>query len=214
MSSYIQQRNPGRMVAGFGLIVLLHVGAAIVVVDALSKQNVDKLRQPLETKILDDVKPPPPPDLPPPPPPPPQQAPPPVFIPPPEIVINTPAPPPPVQVAVVAPPPAPVPVARPAPAAPPPVVEDTSVSAHAIGGPAQVYPKRMLESGREGSVDLTCDVDVDGSTSNCEVVTSTNSAFADSALDYVKHAKYRPATHNGAPVKETHHRFTITYKLN
>jgi protein TonB len=203
------------MALGFGLIVLLHVGAAIVVIDSLSRQSIDKLKQPLETKILEDVKPPPPPDLPPPPPPPPQLAPPPVFIPPPEIVINTPAPPPPVQVAVVAPPPAPVAVARPAPAAPPPPsIPDQNVSARPISGPPLVYPKRMQDSGREGSVDVECDVDADGKTSNCAVVTTTGgSAFADAAMEYVQHSKYSPEIAHGVAVK-VRHKWAITFKLN
>jgi protein TonB len=212
--SYAQQRNSGRLAIGFGLVLLLHIGAVYLVVSGLGKQIVEKIRQPLETKILDD-KPPPPPDLPPPPPPPPPTAPPPVFIPPPEIVITAPTPPPPVQAAVVVPPPAPAPVTRPAPVAPPPPdIPDRNVSAKPIAGPPLQYPKRMQDSGREGSVDVECDVDTDGRTSNCSVVnTSGGSAFADAAMAYVQASKYSPEIQHGVAVK-VRHKWVITFKLN
>jgi protein TonB len=139
-----------------------------------------------------------------------------VFIPPPEIVINTPAPPPPVQVAVVAPPPAPAPVSRPAapPAPAPAAIPDQNVSARPISGPPLNYPKRMQDSGREGVVEVECDVDTDGKTSNCAVVNATGgSAFSDAAMDYVQHSKYSPEIAHGVAVK-VRHKWAITFKLN
>jgi protein TonB len=210
MSSYAQQRSPGRQAIGFTLVILLHAFIGYALVSGLGKQMIEVIKQPIETKIIEETKPPPP-DLPPPPPPPPQQAPPPPFIPPPEIVINAPAPPPPVVAAVTAPPPAPAPVTHPAPA---PEVPDRSVSAKPISGAPPHYPERMMQSGREGSVDVECDVDTDGKTSNCAVVSSTGgSAFADSAMEYVQRSRYSPAISHGVAVKERH-KWTITFKLN
>jgi periplasmic protein TonB len=207
--SYAQQKSPGRQAVGFGLVVLLHVALGYALISGLGKQMIEVIKQPIETKIIEEVKPPPP-DLPPPPPPPPQQAPPPPFIPPPEIVINTPAPPPPVVAAVTAPPAAPAPV-RPTVA---PEIPDRSVSLRPIAGPPLVYPARMQQSGREGSVDVECDVDTEGHTSNCAVINSSGgSAFSDAAMEYVQHAKYAPEILHGVAVK-VRHKWTITFKLN
>src|SRR5579859_5743325 len=187
--SYAQQKSPGRQALGFTLVVLLHVAIAYALISGLGKQMIEVIKQPIETKIIEEVKPPPP-DLPPPPPPPPTQAPPPPFIPPPEIVINTPPPPAVVQQATVVAPPAAPPVSH--TEAPAPAVQDTSASAKPIAGKPLVYPARMQQSGREGSVDVACDVDTDGATSNCEVLSSSGgSAFVDAALEYVKQAKYK-----------------------
>jgi protein TonB len=72
----------------------------------------------------------------------------------------------------------------------------------------------MLDQGREGHVDVTCDVDVDGSTSNCSVTNVTGGqAFADSALEYVKSARYKPRILNGVAVREPHHTFSIGFTL-
>jgi protein TonB len=210
ISTYAQRRNPGRTASGIAVAVTIQALAIYGLVVGLNVEKVEKQKQDVETKIIDEVKPPPP-DLPPPPPPPPTQAPPPPFIPLPDIIVNAPPPPPVVQQAVVAPPAAPV--VRPPSAAP--AVPDSGASAKPIAGPPLQYPKRMLDAGREGSVDVACDVDTDGTTSNCEVLNSAGgSAFSDAAMEYVKHAKYKPAIHNGQPVKEPKHRWTITFKLN
>jgi protein TonB len=209
--NYAQQKSPGRQAVGFGLVVLLHVAIAYALISGLGKQMIEVIKQPIETKIIEETKPPPP-DLPPPPPPPPQQAPPPPFIPPPEIVINTPAPPPPVTAAVTAPPAAAAPVRPTAP--PAPEIPDRNVSERPISAPPLVYPPRMQQSGREGSVDVECDVDTEGKTSNCAVVNSSGgSAFADAAMEYVTKAKYSPKIEHGVAVK-ARHKWTITFKLN
>jgi periplasmic protein TonB len=212
MRSYAQQKSPGRQAMGVGIVVLLHVAIAYFVITALGVQLITKARQDVDTKIIEEVKPPPP-DLPPPPPPPPTAAPPPPFIPPPEIVINAPPPPPVVQQATVVAPPAAPPVQH-TEAPPAPAVPDRNVSAKPIAGPPLVYPARMVQSGREGSVDVECDVDTEGKTSNCSVISSTGgSAFSDAAMEYVTRAKYAPEIQHGVPVK-VRHKWTITFKLN
>lgn len=209
MSYYAQQKSPGRQALGITIVVLLHLAIAYGLLTGLGIVNITKPRSDVETKVIEEVKPPPPDDAPPPPPPP--TAPPPPFIPPPEIVINTPAPQQVIQnVVAVAPPPRPV--APTAPAAP--AVPDSDVSERPISGAKPVFPARMLQSGREGSVDIECDVGTDGKTSNCTVVSSTGgSAFADAAMESVQHATYKPAIHNGVPEKRRH-KWTIAFKLN
>jgi protein TonB len=207
-----QQKSPGRQLVGFAVVVLLHVGLIYALVTGLATNVVEVIKAPIETKIIEEVKPPPP-DVPPPPPPPKLAAPPPPYIPPPEIQIAQPPPPTPVAtVATVAPP---APQAPPVQRAPPaPAVPDSEVSARPISGGTPKYPPRMLDQGREGHVDVTCDVDTDGSTSNCTVTSVTGGqAFADAALEFVKTARYKPRILNGVPVKEPHHKFSIGFTL-
>jgi protein TonB len=71
----------------------------------------------------------------------------------------------------------------------------------------------MEEEQREGSARVSCDVDTNGSTSNCRVDSVTGgSAFASAALAYVKRARYAPRTHNGVPVAASH-QWNIKFKL-
>jgi periplasmic protein TonB len=116
-----QQRNPGRHVVGIGIVLGLHLLLGWALITGLAQRMVEVIKAPIETKIIDEVKPPPPPppeNLPPPPkfaPPPPS------FVPPPEVNVNPPpTPAPTITTTQVAPPPAPVAIAPPpAPAAPP-----------------------------------------------------------------------------------------------
>jgi protein TonB len=207
-----QQKSPARQALGFVVVVLLHVGLIYALVTGLGTNIVEVIKAPIETKIIEEVKPPPP-DVPPPPPPPKLAAPPPPYIPPPEIQIAQPPPPTPVATVAAVAPPAPQapPVQR---AAPAPAIPDSEVGARAINNVKLVYPPRMLDQGREGRVDVTCDVDADGATSNCVVGNvAGGQVFADAALAYVKAARYKPAIKNGVPVAEPHHTFNIIFKL-
>ena len=86
-----QQRSPGRHLIGFGIVVALHVLLGWALVTGLAQRMIEVIKAPIETKIIEEVKPPEPPppeNLPPPPkfaPPPPS------FVPPPEVNV---APPP------------------------------------------------------------------------------------------------------------------------
>jgi protein TonB len=207
--NFAQQRNPTRQFTGFAIVMVVHALLVYALVTGLAQSAIEVLKGPLEAKIIQEVKPPPP-DAPPPPPP--ELAPPPPpFIPPPEVNIQAPVTPTNAIQAVTSV----VPVAPPAPPAPKPAVVDTAVSARAIDNSLPVYPKRMQDSGREGSVDVECTIDTDGSTSNCTLIeVKGGDAFGESAITWVKTHKYRPATHNGAPVKEEHHRFHIPFTLH
>src|SRR5580658_2050202 len=130
-----------------------------------------------------------------------------------KIIEDVKPPPPPVAVAVVAPPPAPA-VVRPT-APPPPAIPDHDAGEHPISAPPFVYPKRMQDAGREGKVELECDVDIDGKTSNCTVINTVGgAAFSDAALDWVSKAKYSPRIEHGVPVKAVHHKLVVNFKLN
>ena len=82
------ERSPGKNLSGLTLVVILHLAIGYALVTGLARKVVEVIKAPLETKIIEEVKPPPP-DVPPPPPPK-MAAPPPPFIPPPEINIQVP----------------------------------------------------------------------------------------------------------------------------
>ena len=85
-----QQRQPGKHAIGIGNVLALHPVLGWALVNGLAQRLVEVIKSPLETKIIEEVKPPPPPppeNLPPPPkfaPPPPS------FVPPPEVNVNPP----------------------------------------------------------------------------------------------------------------------------
>ncbi|WP_218062253.1 energy transducer TonB, partial [Endobacter medicaginis] len=109
-------------------------------------------------------------------------------------------------------PPTPGPIAT-HPAPPGPAVPDHDVGERPLNGGQPEYPEEMQDQGREGSVNVTCDVDTTGKTSNCQVTsTQGGSAFARSAMDFVSTRRYTPRVHNGVPV-ESRHTFHITYRL-
>ena len=65
-----QQRNPAKHSIGFGIVILLHVVVGWALLNGLARKVVEVIKAPIETKIIEEVKPPPPPppeNLPPPP---------------------------------------------------------------------------------------------------------------------------------------------------
>jgi protein TonB len=164
-----QQRNPGKHAVGIGIVIVMHLLLGWAMVSGLARKVVEVIAAPIETKIIEEVKPPPPPpeNLPPPPkfaPPPPS------FVPPPEVVVNPPpVPQPTITTTPVAPPPAPVTIAPPpapqAPPAPPVAV------ARPTARPAQInisscakpeYPSAALRASAEGVTRIRFSVDAQG----------------------------------------------------
>ncbi len=120
--NFAERQDPGRRLLGIGVVVAVHVIVVWALLTGLGKKVIEVIRAPIETKVIEEVKPPPPPPEVLLPPPPKLEAPPPPFIPPPEIQIATPPPPAPTITATTpTPPPAPVQMAPvPAPVAPAP----------------------------------------------------------------------------------------------
>lgn len=190
-----QQRNPGKHAAGIAGVLGLHVLMGWALVSGLAQRMVEVIKAPIETKLIEEVKPPPPPppdNLPPPPkfvPPPPS------FIPPPEVVVNAPpAPAPTITTTTVAPPPAPVRVAPPPvaapPAPPPPPPPPPRVAAKpAIGNVAACapksddYPPAAVRAEATGTTRIRFTVDALGKLAGSEIVKSAGSSREHRLLD-------------------------------
>jgi protein TonB len=192
-----QQRKPGKHVVGFGVVLALHLLLAWAMVTGMAQRMVEVIKGPIETKIIEEVKPPPPPppeNLPPPPkfaPPPPS------FVPPPEVNVNpppTPAPtitttqvaPPPVAV-TVAPAPPPAPAAPPAPPAPPPVARVaprpiiTDFKGCAPG--REDYPAAAIRAEATGTTRVQVNIDASGKITSVDVLKSAGPTREHKMLD-------------------------------
>jgi periplasmic protein TonB len=223
------QRNPGKHVVGFGIVVVLHALLAWALVSGLAHRVVEVITSPIETKIIEEVKP-----LPPPPPenlpPPPQFAPPPPsFIPPPEVqVAPPPTPAPTITTTQVPPPPAPVRIAPPAPpvaAAPGPAAPAPAPRPRVAARPAIAnvqacapsgadYPPAANRAGATGTTRIRFTVGADGSLTSAEVVSSAGRTREHRLLDRVAQTKlsecnFTPGVdENGRPVGGT---FEVDY---
>ena len=83
-----RENEPGKKFVGLGVVLGLHVLLVIGLILGGKQKFLNVIQQPLETKIVEEVKPPPPPPDTPPPPPPKLLTPPPPFIPPPEVQVQ------------------------------------------------------------------------------------------------------------------------------
>ena len=201
--SYAQrQRNPARHVLGIVCVILLHVVLIYALVTGLARKVVEVIRQPIEAKIIQEVKPPPP-DTPPPPPPPKLVAPPPPFIPPPEVQIQTPPQQTPIAVATTkpvesAPMPAPAPTPAPAPVHQAVVVAPVIDAKHSCVPPDYPASARRLEY--DGTVVLRFLIDTDGRVVDSKVQTSSGHDELDTAArDALSRCRFKPGTVDGNP---------------
>ena len=216
-----QQRNPGKHVVGFTVVLAFHLVLGWAILNGLAQRLVEVIKSPLETKIIEEVKPPPPPppeNLPPPPkfaPPPPS------FVPPPEVNVNQPpTPAPTITTTTVAPPPTPVvvrPQAPPAPPAPPAPAARTEpkLDFNVCDKPEYNAPARRSEA--QGSVTVLYTMDTNGSISNAVVEKSAGPTREHKMLDRltieaVTACKGKPGTLDGKPEKLTS-RVVYVWKL-
>jgi len=201
-----RQPRPGR-VAGLGVVVLLHLLLGWALVNGLARRVVEVLKQPLETRIIEEVKPPPPPPeaLPPPPK---LQAPPPsrVYLNPGSLpgLINT---PPVIAVTTVAPPPAQVSQAPAGPA--------SAAPAQPVRVPPQVnfnrdcarpeYPAAAARAEATGASVIAAFVDLNGRVTQARVERSSGSTREHKLLDRAAleaiagSCKFKPGTVDGKP---------------
>ena len=199
--------------AGIGIVALLHVLLGYALVSGLARQVVQVIKAPLETHLLDEVKPPPPPE-PPPPAPPQKVAPPPAFVPPAEVT-----PPPQVQptisASVAEPPPAPVAItpaapvveAPPAPPSPPRAAVPARLEVASCEKPD--YPAAALRAEATGVTKIRFAVDAQGHVVSAELdgasgATREHRLLDRSAIEALSRCRFKPGTDEaGRPVGST-----------
>jgi periplasmic protein TonB len=202
--------------AGFVVVVLLHVILGYALVNGLARKIVEVIKAPIETKIIDEVKPPPPPppeNLPPPPkfaPPPPS------YAPPPEVQIANPIAAPAISVQSVAPPaapvtlaPAPAPTAAPAPAAPAPVRQAVAAKIDVSTCEKPEYPSAAARAEATGTTKIRFVVDASGVVSKADVERSAGASrehrlLDRTAVDALSKCRFKPGTdEHGKPIGGT-----------
>jgi protein TonB len=205
--NYAERTESGRRMTGLIFVLLLHVVVIYALVHGLARKIVDVVRNPLETKIVEEVKPPP--DKPPPPPPPKLAQPPPPFIPPPEVNIQAPQTAPTITAVTTVRPPEPVPppaapvAAPPAPPAPPPRVP-VRVGAVVLASHCEkpIYPAASIRANETGVVLLNFLIDLDGRVLESKIERSSGSRRLDEAARQgLSLCKFKPATVDGKPEK-------------
>ena len=211
------QRNPGKHLSGFAIVVVLHVILGYALVAGLGRKIVEVIKAPIETKIIEEVKPPPPPPPENLPPPPPKMAPPPPsFVPPPEVQIANPPPapaitvtreaPPPAPPVALAPPPAPVPP-PPAPPAPPRQAVAAQINVNACEKPE--YPAAAARAEATGITKIRFTVDAAGKVSKADIERSSGSSrehrlLDRAAVEALSKCPFKPGTdETGKPVGAT-----------
>jgi periplasmic protein TonB len=198
--------QPQKHALGITMVIALHAIVIYALVTGLGKKIVDVIKQPIETKVIEEVKlPPPPPErlLPPPPK---LEAPPPPFIPPPEVQIAT---PPPTQNVISSttstPPPSTDirPMAPPVQAAPPAPPRPAQVSASvvcsnfvtAMGDAA--FPREARRAGLEkGEVLVQFTLAANGEIKDMKAVRATHQIFARAAMGIVSEFKCQGQGHD------------------
>jgi periplasmic protein TonB len=199
--SFVQPKTnaTGRTVA-IGIAILFQVALVYALASGLGHKIVAAISQPLETKLIEEVKPPPPPakviELPPPP----KFKPPPAYVPPPEV--NVPAPPPtqPTITATVAampplvadtPPAPPAPPALPAPApAPAAVAASVACSNYAQVMSDAGFPREATRLGLdEGRALIQFTLGPNGEVKDVKVVNASHPIFAKGAMRIVSEYK-------------------------
>jgi len=203
-----QQKDPKKSSIGFLVVVLLHVGLGYLFVTGLGHSAIEVLKQPLETKLIEEVKPP---DAPPPPPPPKLAPPPPPFIPMPDIQVRTaPSPNAISQITNQKPAEPPPPAAPPAPHVPQvvPAVIDAAKNCRRPEYPA--VSRRMEE---QGTTILTFLVGVDGKVVESRVESSSGHPRLDEAAkSAMEQCQFKPGSVDGKP-EQTWARVKWTWTL-
>jgi protein TonB len=204
--SYPESKPVGPRLAGLVFVGLLHVALIYALMQGLARKIVEVVRNPLEVKIVETVKPPP--EQPPPLPTPKLAAPPPPYIPPPEVRVQVPQPQAPISVVT------PVKPAEPAPAAPGPAApaqgQGVASKPHVpVRVPAVVdsracqkprYPLASQRLNESGEVLLSFLIDLDGRVLDSKVKQSSGFPRLDEAArNGLALCRFKPATVDGKP---------------
>jgi protein TonB len=203
------QRSPGKHPVGLIVVIVMHVVLGYALVSGLARRVVEVALKPVETKIIEEVKPPPPPPPENLPPPPKNLPPPPAFVPPPEVqVAQQPTNAPTITTTNVAPPPQEVRIA-PAPPAPAPPAPPRAAARPAIGNVqscAPSYPAAATRAEATGTTRVRFTVDASGKLDKAEVVKSAGPSrehrlLDRTAVDALSACAFKPGVdENGKPV--------------
>ena len=194
--SYAHPRTSSRRLTGVAITVVLHIALIYALIHGLARKIVEIVTPPLETKIIEEIKPPA--DKPPPPPPKLVQPPPP-FIPPPEVNIQMPMQQAPTITAVApTPPPAPAPFVP----APPRQAVATAPVVNAASCDKPEYPPAARRANETGTVLLNFLIDVNGKVIDSKIERSSGSRRLDEAARAgLELCNVRPATADGKPLR-------------
>ena len=186
-----QQRSWGKHAPSILAVIAMHILIGWALVSGLARKVVEVIKQPIETKIIEEIKKPPP-DLPPPPPPPKMAAPPPPFIPPPEINIQIPqvTPPPTITTqSTTPPPPGPPPVYQPQVAPPQPAVRREYKASYRVD---PVFPRQAQRDGISGNVIAHVYVAPTGGVTDVKIIRSSNRIFDREVIRALSQWKFNP----------------------
>ena len=183
-----QQRQPGKHLTGITVVIILHAIVVYALVTGLARKAIDVIKQPMTTKVIEEVKKPPPPDTPPPPPPKLVQIIP-TFVPPPEVQISSPV----VQAVISNPTPIAPPVyapPKPVVAAPPapPAVGTACPNSQQIRTEIK-YPAAARKDGIQGDVLVEFTVATNGEIKDVDVKSSSNRVFNSVSVNAVRQFK-------------------------
>jgi protein TonB len=184
------QRNPGKHPVGLIVVVVLHVVRGWALVNGLGKRIVDVVMKPVDTKLIEEVKPPPPPPPENLPPPPKNLPPPPAFVPPPEVSIAPqPNQAPTISTTNVAPPPQEVRISAAAPAVQAPVTpraaRGASLGDAACAPKPEDYPAAATRADATGTTTIRFTIDGTGKIVKSEVVKPSGPTREHRMLDRV-----------------------------
>lgn len=184
-----EQRSPGKHLVGIVVVIILHVALGYALMNGLATKVMNVIKQPLETKIIEEVKKPPPPDTPPPPPPKMVQMLP-TFVPPPEVMVQAPVTPPVIATRTAVAPPVYAPPAPPAPVAvaAPPSVGIACPNSQEIRTNIK-YPPQARKDGLQGEVLIEMTIAANGEVKDVDVKSSTNRAFNSVSINASKQFK-------------------------
>ena len=181
-----RERNPARHLPSITMVVILHLVLGYALVTGLARKVVEVLKQPIETKIIEELKKPPP-DVPPPPPPK-MALPPPPFIPAPEINIQAPSQSAPTITVAPAPTPPPPVAVVPQPVAQPPIRKEYKASYRVD----PQFPRQAISQGLSGRVIAWVHVAPSGAVTNVEIKQSSNRVFDREVVRALSQWKFNP----------------------
>jgi periplasmic protein TonB len=183
-----RERNPVKHLPSIAMVVVLHIVIGYALINGLARRVVEVLKQPIETKIIEEIKKPPP-DVPPPPPPK-LNTPPPPFIPPPEINIQIPqvTQAPTITVQTTTPPPPGPPVIQKQVETQPAIRREYKASYRV----EPQFPRQAISQGMSGKVIAWVHVAPNGTVTNVEIKNSSNRIFDREVIRALSQWKFNP----------------------